>query len=62
MGRRGRAEIEGIEGWLGRFLRIGEFWAGQRRGAHVSTLKIGSRGELFCFGGILGFYAVLRRE
>jgi hypothetical protein len=28
----------------------------------VSTLKIGSRGKVFCFGGILGFYAVLRRE
>jgi hypothetical protein len=35
---------------------------GQRRGADVSLLKIGSRGELFCFGGILGFYADLRRE
>jgi hypothetical protein len=28
----------------------------------VSTPKIGSRGELFCFGGILGFHADLRRE
>jgi hypothetical protein len=39
------------------------FWAGlQRRGAHVKTPKIGSRGAIFCFGGILGFYADLRRE
>jgi hypothetical protein len=34
----------------------------QRRGVHVNTLKIGSRGDAFCFGGILGFYADLRRE
>jgi hypothetical protein len=34
----------------------------QRRGVHVNTLKIGSRGDAFCIGGILGFYADLRRE
>jgi hypothetical protein len=28
----------------------------------VSTPKIGSRAGLFCFGGILGNHAVLRRE
>jgi hypothetical protein len=45
-----------------------EFWeleffeVGQRRGADVNTPKIGSRVGLFCFGGIYGFYAVLRRE
>jgi hypothetical protein len=35
---------------------------GQRRGAHVSVPKIGSRGAHLCFGGILGSYADLRRE
>jgi hypothetical protein len=34
----------------------------QRRGGRVSTLKIGSRDGFFCFGGILGFYADLRRD
>jgi hypothetical protein len=34
----------------------------QRRGAHVNILKIGSRDGEICFGGILGFYAELRRE
>jgi hypothetical protein len=34
----------------------------QRRGAHVNTPEIGSRGEEICFGGILGFHAVLRRK
>jgi hypothetical protein len=34
----------------------------QRRGVHVSTPKIGSRGALLCFGGILGNHADLRRE
>jgi hypothetical protein len=41
---------------------LGFFEAGQRRGTHVSVPKIGSRAALLCFGGILGFYAVLRRE
>jgi hypothetical protein len=27
----------------------------QRRGAHVSTLEIGSRDGIKCFGGMLGF-------
>jgi hypothetical protein len=34
----------------------------QRRGVHVSTPKIGSRGGEKCFGGIQRFYAELRRE
>jgi hypothetical protein len=34
----------------------------QRRGARVNILKIGSRDGQKCFGGILGFYAELRRE
>jgi hypothetical protein len=33
MGRRGRAEIEGIEGWLGSFLRIGNFWGWSEKGS-----------------------------
>jgi hypothetical protein len=41
---------------------LGFFGVGQRRGTDVSVPKIGSRGEVLCFGGILGFYAVLRRE
>jgi hypothetical protein len=55
--------------------RIRDFWpeldwgfcrifekAVQRRGVHVSTLKIGSRDGVLCFGGIQRFYAELRRE
>jgi hypothetical protein len=34
----------------------------QRRGAHVSTPKIGSRAGGIVFGGISEFHAVLRRE
>jgi hypothetical protein len=34
----------------------------QRRGVDVRIPKIGSRGACFCFGGIWGVYAVLRRE
>jgi hypothetical protein len=34
----------------------------QRRGTHVSPLKIGSRDGQKCFGGILAFYAELRRD
>jgi hypothetical protein len=41
---------------------LGFFGVGQRRGVHVSTPEIGSRGELFCFGGILDSHADLRRE
>jgi hypothetical protein len=37
----------------------GNFW---RRGAHVNTPKIGSRGEENCLGEFGGVYAVLRRE
>jgi hypothetical protein len=39
------------------------FWRKlSRRGAHVSILKNGSRGDKKCFGGIQRFYADLRRE
>jgi hypothetical protein len=49
--------------WFGKFLRFGIFEKRvQRRGADVSVPEIGSRGALLCFGGILGFYAVLRRD
>jgi hypothetical protein len=34
----------------------------QRRGAGVNVPEIGSRGEVLCFGGILGVHADLRRE
>jgi hypothetical protein len=34
----------------------------QRRGVHVSTPEIGSRGEEKCSGGTWGFHAELRRE
>jgi hypothetical protein len=40
-----------------------EFWRKlSRRGTHVNTLKLGSRGAGKCFGGIQRFYAELRRE
>jgi hypothetical protein len=46
-----------------KFLRFGIFEIRvQRRGARVNILKIGSRDGQKCFGGILGFYAELRRE
>jgi hypothetical protein len=51
-----------IEGVWKLFEDLGFFEAGQRRGAHVSVPEIGSRDEVFCFGGIWGVYAVLRRE
>jgi hypothetical protein len=51
-----------IEGLWKVFERFGFLRAGQRRGTHVSVPKIGSRGEVLCFGGILGSYADLRRE
>jgi hypothetical protein len=41
---------------------LGFFGVRQRRGTHVSVPKIGSRVGVFCFGGILGFHADLRRE
>jgi hypothetical protein len=34
----------------------------QRRGVHVNTPKRGSRDGVFCFGGIWGVYAELRRD
>jgi hypothetical protein len=40
-----------------------DFWnVVQRRGVHVNIPEIGSRDGGICFGGILWFYAVLRRE
>jgi hypothetical protein len=48
---------------FGNFLGVGFFGEEiQRRGTHVSPLKIGSRAGELCFGGILRFYADLRRE
>jgi hypothetical protein len=55
-------ELGQLNGIWELFGKLGFFGAGQRRGAHVSIPKIGSRGELLCFGGILGFHADLRRE
>jgi hypothetical protein len=34
----------------------------QRRGTHVNTPEIGSRGEEIVFGGIWGIHADLRRD
>jgi hypothetical protein len=46
-----------------KFLGFGIFESQvQRRGGRVNTLKIGSRDGQKCFGGILGFYAELRRD
>jgi hypothetical protein len=44
------------------FEKFGIFGVGQRRGAHVSVPKIGSRAGLLCFGGIWRFHAELRRD
>jgi hypothetical protein len=44
------------------FGELGFFGVGQRRGVHVGTPEIGSRGGVLCFGGIQRFYAELRRE
>jgi hypothetical protein len=44
-------------------LRNWIFWGNrQRRGVDVNVPEIGSRDGVFVFGGILGFYAILRRE
>jgi hypothetical protein len=46
-----------------KFLEFGIFGIRiQRRGVHVSIPKIGSRAGLYCFGGIWGPHADLRRE
>jgi hypothetical protein len=50
---------EGIWKDFGNFVILG---VGQRRGADVKLPEIGSRVGELCFGGIYGFYAVLRRE
>jgi hypothetical protein len=34
----------------------------QRRGTHVNSPEIGSRGDAFCIGGIYEIHADLRRE
>jgi hypothetical protein len=53
-------------GWFAGIER--KFWVGiflgvvQRRGGRVNTPEIGSRDGEICFGGIMGFYAELRRE
>jgi hypothetical protein len=44
------------------FWEFGILRPGQRRGVHVNTPEIGSRGDVFVFGGILEFYAELRRK
>jgi hypothetical protein len=63
MGRRDGAEMTVNCMRIGKFLNDWEFLGvGQRRGAHVSIPKIGSRGVLLCFGGIWGCHADLRRE
>jgi hypothetical protein len=54
--------IGSTEGVWKVFWGLSFFGVGQRRGADVSVPKIGSRGALFCFGGIWGVYADLRRE
>jgi hypothetical protein len=51
-----------LDGTWKDFEGLGFFEAGQRRGADVSVLKIGSRDELLCFGGIWGSHADLRRK
>jgi hypothetical protein len=50
-------------GWDRKNFGVWDFggWV-QRRGARVNIPEIGSRGELFVFGGIMGIYAELRRE
>jgi hypothetical protein len=56
------AEMEGIErnsDWILVFWIWGNFW---RRGTDVNTPKLGSRGAGNCSGGILDFYAELRRK
>jgi hypothetical protein len=53
----------GVLGGLWKVLRVWIFGGIiQRRGTHVSTPELGSRGDVFVFGGILGSYADLRRE
>jgi hypothetical protein len=62
MGRREKAEMAGIErnsDWFLVFWIWRNFW---RRGTHVNIPEIGSRGAGNCSGGILDFYADLRRE
>jgi hypothetical protein len=61
-GRWERAEIAVICPELDWFFGIWFLVGVQRRGAHVNAPKIGSRVGVFCFWGILGVYAVLRRE
>jgi hypothetical protein len=46
-----------LDFWVLVFWR--NFW---RRGVHVNTPKIGSRGVEKCLGEFRGFYAELRRE
>jgi hypothetical protein len=62
MGLRKLAKFWGFDWVLKRFLVNWILGEVQRRGADVNTPKIGSRVGEFCFGGILGIHAVLRRE
>jgi hypothetical protein len=52
-------QMDGIERVLGNLEFLGEL---QRRGVRVKLPEIGSRDGVFCFGGISGIYAELRRE
>jgi hypothetical protein len=48
---------------FGKFWQIRFFWGNvRRRGTHVNVPKIGSRDGDYCFGGIWGIHAELRRE
>jgi hypothetical protein len=51
--------LDGIRKVLDDWDFWGNFW---RRGVHVNTPKIGSRGGRNCLGEFLEIYAVLRRE
>jgi hypothetical protein len=54
--------LPGFERDLIEFWEFGFWRKFQRRGTHVNTPELGSRGGDFCLGGILRFYAELRRE
>jgi hypothetical protein len=54
--------LAGIETVLDDFWGFEFLGRVQRRGARVNIPEIGSRVGVFVLGGILGFYAELRRE
>jgi hypothetical protein len=55
-------EMGQLDGTWKVFGKLGILGPGQRRGVHVKIPEIGSRDGEKCFGGIMGFYAELRRE